>query len=221
MRSLLERYGEDKVLLVTLLRRAVALPMLELIATTPPWSDDVRLLAAVVLSPRSSRALGLRLVGSLAWRDLADVAASPRVAAAVKVRAEAILKDQLADLRLGEKITLAKIATLPVLVPLLGDSDPKVVEAGLINPRLREEDVLTLVRADLPSRTLLEGIVASPKWSERYGLRLAIAVHPRAPLALALGQLTALTPRDLARIASTAELSPLLQAAAARVAASR
>jgi hypothetical protein len=178
-------------------------------------------MASVVLSPRASRPLGLRLVGSLLWRDLADVAASPRVAAAVKVRADAILKDQLPDLRLGEKITLAKIATLPVLVPLLSDPDSKVVQAGLINPRLREEDVLTLLRADPPSRPLLEAVVASSKWGERYGLRLAIALHPRAPLALALGQLTALTPKDLARIAATPDLSPLLQAAATRVAASR
>jgi hypothetical protein len=221
MKDVLARYGADRVLLVSLLRRAVPLPTLELMASTPPWSDDQRLMASVVLSPRASRPLGLRLVGSLLWRDLADVAASPRVAAAVKIRAEAILKDQLVELRLGEKITLAKIATLPVLIPLLADPDPKVVEAGLINARLREEDVLTLVRADPPSRPLLEGVVASSKWGQRYGLRLAIAVHPRAPLALALGQLSALTPKDLARIAASADLSPLLQLAAARVAASR
>jgi len=221
MREVLERYSEDRVLLVSLLRRAVPLPALELMASTPPWSDEPRLLAAIVLSPRASRPLGLRLVGSLLWRDLADVAASPRVAAAVKIRAEAILKDQLADLRLGERITLAKIATLPVLVPLLADVDGKVVEAGLNNARLREEDVLTLLRADPPSRTLMEAVVASSKWRERYGLRLAIALHPRAPLALALGQLTTLTSKDLARIAETATLTPLLQAAALRVAQSR
>jgi hypothetical protein len=221
MREVLERYSGDRVLLVSLLRRAVPLPALELMASTSPWSDEPRLLAAIVLSPRASRPLGLRLVGSLLWRDLADVAASPRVAAAVKIRAEAILKDQLADLRLGERITLAKIATLPVLVLLLADVDGKVVEAGLNNARLREEDVLTLLRADPPSRTLMEAVVASSKWRERYGLRLAIALHPRAPLALALGQLTTLTSKDLARIAETAALTPLLQAAALRVAQSR
>jgi hypothetical protein len=221
MKEVLERCAGDRVLLVSLLRRAVPLPALEWMASSPPWSDDPRLLASIVLSPRASRPLGLRLVGSLLWRDLADVAASPRVAAAVKIRAEAILKDQLADLRLGEKITLARIATLPVLVMLLADAEAKVVAAGLNNPRLREEDVLTLVRADPPSRALLEGVVASSKWHERYGLRLAIALHPRAPLALALGQLTTLTAKDLARIAETAALTPLLQAAALRVAQSR
>jgi hypothetical protein len=221
MKDVLERHGRDKMLLVALLRRAVPLPFLELIASTPPWSDDHRLLASVVLSPRATRPLGLRLVGFLLWRDLADVAASPRVAMAVKIRAEAMLKDQLVELRLGEKITLAKIATPPVLMLLLADPDPKVVEAGLINPRLREEDLLTLVRAEAPSRPLLEGIVASSRWEDRYAIRLAIALHPRAPVALALGQLSALTTKDLARVAEAPGLTPIVQLAAARVVASR
>jgi hypothetical protein len=220
-REVLDRCGADKPLLIALLRRAVPLGFLELIASTQPWSDDHRLLAAVILSPRATRPLGLRLVGSLLWRDLADVAASPRVASAVRIRAEALLKDQVPDLRLGEKITLAKIATSPVLLPLLVDPDPKVVEAGLINRLLREEDLLTLVRAEEPSRPLLEGIVASSRWRERYALRLAIALAPRAPLALALGQLSALLPRDLRRVAETDALSPLVQAAAARLAETR
>ena len=221
MRDVLERCGHDHVLLVALLRRAVPLPFLELIASTPPWSEDHRLLASVVLSPRSTRPLGLRLVGSLQWRDLADVAAGPRVATAVKIRAEAMLKDQIMELRLGEKITLAKMATPPVLMLLLADPDPKVVEAALINPRLREEDLAQLVRADIPSRPLLEGIVASSRWVERYALRLAIALHPRAPVALALGQLSSLTTKDLARIAEAPGLTPVVQAAATRVASSR
>jgi hypothetical protein len=218
LRAVLERCGEDRPLLVALLRRAVPLPLLELIASRPPWSEDQRLLASVVLSPRSTRALGLKLVGSLLWRDLATVAASPRVAGAVRVRAEGLLKDQLADLRLGERITLAKIATPPVLMPLLADTDPKVIEAGLINARLREEDLLTLVRAELPNVVLLEGIVSSWRWRDRYALRLAIARQPRAPHALALGQLSRLLPADLRRIAEDRTLSPLVQAAAARVA---
>jgi hypothetical protein len=221
MKEVLERCGEDHVLLVALLRRAVPLPFLELVASTPPWSEDHRLLASVVLSPRATRPLGLRLVGSLQWHDLADVAASPRVAVAVKIRAEAMLKDQLLELRLGEKITLAKMATPPVLMLLLADPDAKVVEAALINARLREEDLLTLVRADIPSPPLLEGIVASSRWGDRYAIRLAIALHPRAPVALALGQLSALTTKDLARVAEAPGLTPLVQAAAARVAAAR
>jgi len=208
----------DRIVLTATLRRAVPARTLEVLAATPPWSEDQRLMGAVVLSPKVPRALALRLVGSLFWRDLADVAASPHVPAAAKVRAEALLLDTLADLRMGDRITLAKIATAPVLVQLLRDAEARVVEAGLINRRLREEDLVTAVRQDNVSRVLLESLSASPRWRDRYAIRLALILQPRTPLALALAQVTALLPRDLERVAADEGLAPLVQLAARRVA---
>jgi hypothetical protein len=221
VREALDAAPRDRLLLGAVLRRAVPLRSLEVLASTPPWSEDQRLMGAVVLSPRVSRALALRLVGSLFWRDLADVAASPRVAAAARVRAEALLLDQLADLRLGDRITLAKIATPPVLSQLLDDGDSRVVEACLINGRLREEDLVGALRKDTVTRALIEGIAASPRWRDRYALRLAIVLQPRSPLAVALAQVTALLPRDLERVAADEGLPPLVQLAARRVATER
>jgi hypothetical protein len=221
VREALAAAPSDRLLLAAVLRRAVPLATLEVLAATPPWSEDQRLLGSVVLSPRVSRALALRLVGSLFWRDLADVAASPRVAAAARVRAEALLLDAMTDLRLGDRITLAKIATPPVLARLLEDEDPRVVEAGLINARLREEDLVAAVRKDTVTRALIEGIAASPRWRDRYALRLAIVLQPRSPLAVALAQMTALQPRDLERVAADDGLLPLVQLAARRVATGR
>jgi hypothetical protein len=218
VREVLDAAPRDHMLLTAVLRRAVPLRCLETLAATPPWSEDQRLLGSVVLSPRVSRALALRLVGSLFWRDLADVAASPRVAAAARVRAEALLLDQMDDLRLGDRITLAKIATPPVLARLLEDGDPRVVEACLINGRLREEDLVGALRKDAVTRALIEGIAASSRWRDRYALRLAIVLQPRSPLAVALAQVTALLPRDLERVAADEALAPLLQLAARRVA---
>ena len=221
VREALDAASRDRILLAAVLRRAVPLRCLEVLATTPPWSEDQRLLGSVVLSPRVSRGLALRLVGTLFWRDLADVAASPRVAAAARVRAEALLLDHMADLRLGDRITLAKIATPPVLARLLEDADPRVVEAGLINGRLREEDLAGALRQDTVTRALIEGIAASSRWRDRYALRLAIVLQPRSPLAVALAQVTALLPRDLERVAADEGLAPLVQLAARRVATGR
>jgi hypothetical protein len=221
VREALDAAPRDRLLLNAVLRRAVPLGALEVLAATPPWSEDQRLMGSVVLSPRVSRALALRLVGSLFWRDLADVAASPRVAAAARVRAEALLLDYMADLRLGDRITLAKIATPPVLARLLEDVDPRVVEAALINARLREEDLVGAVRRDTVTRALIEGIAASSRWRDRYALRLAIVLQPRSPLAVALAQVTALLPRDLERVAADDGLLPLVQLAARRVATGR
>ena len=221
VRDTLDGAPPDRIVLAAVLRRPVPLRCLEVLATTPPWSEDQRLMGSVVLSPRVSRALSLKLVGSLFWRDLADVAASPRVTAAARVRAEALLLDHMGDLRLGDRITLAKIATPPVLARLLEDPDPRVVEAGLINGRLREEDLAGALRRDTATRALIEGIAASSRWRDRYALRLAIVLQPRSPLAVALAQVTALLPGDLERVAADEGLAPLVQLTARRVATGR
>lgn len=214
VRNLLAGAAPDEGVLMALLRRALPVRFLEQVATTPPWSERPMVLARVVQSPRAPRGLCLRLVSSLFWRDLAEVAGSPTVHGAVRVRAEASLRDMLGELRLGERITLARIATPRVLVPLLGDADPRVVEATLLNPRLREEDLVTALRRDDASRVLVEAAVASPRWSERYAVRLSVVLQPKTPLPLALLQLSSLLKSDLIRVARTPGLRPLVQAAA-------
>jgi len=218
VREVLARPALDEVVMLAVLRRAVPARFLELVAVTPPWSERPRLLGGVVLNPRTPRVLALRLLPSLFWSDLAEVAASPRLPKGVRGRAEAILQDQLPDMRLGEKVTLAKMATTPVLVRLLAETEPKIARSCLINPRLREEDLVTAVRQETASPALLEAAAASPRWGERYGVRLALVLQPRTPLGVALAQLTSLLDRDLERVGSSAGLRPLVQAAALRLA---
>jgi hypothetical protein len=221
LREVLSRHDPDEVVMLGLLRRAVPVRLLELVPATPPWSERPRLLGGVALNPKTPRILALRLLPSLFWHDLADVAASPRLPAGLRGRAEAILQEQLPDMRLGEKITLAKIATPPVLARLLTEADRKIADASLINPRLREQDLLAALRQDTASRALLEAAAASSRWGERYAVRLALVLQPRAPLGVALAQLTSLLERDLERVGGSAGLKPLLQMAALRLAESR
>jgi hypothetical protein len=217
LREFLGRAELDESLLVALLRRAVPPRLLELLAATAPWSERPTVLGGVVLNPRAPRPLALRLLASLYWRDLAEAASSARVQNAVRVRAEAMLKEQLPELRLGDRIALARVATPPVLAPLLADADAKVVQVALDNPRLREEDLRLALRAVAVSRTLIEQAAASTRWREAYGVRLELVIQPSTPLAIALAQVSSLVPRDLRRVAGTAGLAPLVQAAALRV----
>jgi hypothetical protein len=214
VRVLLAEHQPDDSVLASLLRRALPIRFLEQVARTPPWSERPIVLGRVVLNPRAPRGLSLRLVSSLLWRDLAEVSASPTVPGAVRVRAEANLRDLLPELRLGERITLGRIATPVVLTPLLSDRDARVLEAALVNPRLREEDLVTALRRDTASHALAEAAAASPRWKERYAVRLALALQPRTPLPLALLQLSSLLKPDLIRVARTRGLRPLVQAAA-------
>jgi hypothetical protein len=214
VRALLAEHQPEENVLASLLRRALPVRFLEQVASTPPWSERPLVLARVVLNPRAPRSLSLRLVSSLYWRDLAEVSASPTVPGAVRVRAEANLRELLPDLRLGERITLGKIATPLVLTLLLSDPDARVLEAALLNPRLREEDLVTALRRDTVSRALTEVAAASARWKERYAVRLALALQPRTPLPLALLQLSSLLKADLIRVARTEGQKPLVQAAA-------
>jgi hypothetical protein len=174
-------------------------------------------LARVVLNPRTPHALSLRLVSSLFWRDLAEVAATPALAAAVRVRAESLLKDELRDMRLGDRVALARIATPAVLSPLLADPDRRVAEAALLNPRLREEDLATALRREDVSAALVEAATSSARWSANYAVRLTLVLQARTPLPVALLLISSLLPRDLRRVATESSLRPLLRAAARTV----
>jgi hypothetical protein len=219
LRAALAASRLDGPAMISLLRRAVPIRFLEVVSATAPFSEDARVLAAVVLNPRVPRHLALRLVPSLFWRDLADVAIGPRVPGPVRVRAEAVLKERLPELRVGEKVTLGRIATPALLAGLLADPEPKVIRACLENPRLREDDLVTAVRQEAPPRALLEGAPEAWRWRDSYAVRLAIVVQPRTPLGVALAQLSSLLPADLVRVAETPGLLPLVQMAAQKLAA--
>jgi hypothetical protein len=215
-REVLARAADEQVL-SSALRRAVPAAFLEEVAATRPWSERPRVLARVVLSPRAPQALSLRLVSSLYWRDLAEVAATSRLPAAVRSRAESLLRDGLGDMRLGDRVTLARLATPALLSALLADSDRQVTESTLLNPRLREEDLVAALRREDARAVLVEAAVSSSRWATNYAVRLALVLQPRTPLSLALQQISSLVPRDLRRVAEEPGLRPLVRAAALEV----
>ena len=207
----------DEALLAAVLRRAVPLAFLEAAAGVSPWAERPRVLARVVLNPRTPQALAQKLVGSLYWHDLAEAAATPRLAAAVRARAESLLKDGLADMRLGDRITLARLATPPLLPSLLADTEPRVAEAALLNARLREEDLVSALRRVDVRPALVAASAESSRWQPSYAEKLALVLQPKTPLPVALPRLLALVPRDLSRVASDAALHPLVRAAASGI----
>jgi hypothetical protein len=219
-REVLSRAPDEQVL-ASALRRAVPVAFLEEVASTRPWSERPRVLARVVLSPRAPQALSLRLVSGLYWRDLAEVASTPRVPAAVRSRAESLLRDSLGEMRLGDRVTLARLATPALLPALLADSERQVTESALLNPRLREEDLVVALRREDVRTVLVVAAVSSSRWAANYAVRLALVLQPRTPLPLALQQISSLVPRDLRRVAEESGLRPLVRAAAREVLAAR
>jgi hypothetical protein len=213
----IEEHQPSENLLIALLRRPASPKLLRHLAETEPWLRQPRVLAAVTLNSRVERPLALRLLPALGWHDLALVAAGPWVQSAVRQRAEALLLDGLRDLRLGERIALARLATPRVLASLLLDADAKVVRAALLNPRLRESDLGVAIGRDLAPRVLFEEAVASHRWQDVYSIRLALVLQPRVPLSLVLALISGLVKRDLRRVLAKDELAPLVHAVAQRL----
>jgi hypothetical protein len=127
------------------------------------------------------------------------------------------VRDALPQMRLGDKVTLARVATPPVLAELLADPDAHVLEAALTNPRLREQDLVNALRREDVPKALLEQTFQSARWARSYSVRLALLLQPRTPLPLALLQITSLVPRDLRRIAEDGRLHPLVRSSARAV----
>ena len=78
------------------------------------------------------------------------------------MRAEAQLLDLVPDLRLGDKITLARVAVGKVAGRLLADADARVVLPALLNPRLRESQLVAAIRDETAGRALLEVVAITP-----------------------------------------------------------
>lgn len=216
LRAFLDVWGGDQKLLLALLRQTWPARVLEVFAATRPYCDDRAVAGALAGHVRTPPHVAVRLLPALAWPQLARIAGEPWLSGAVRVRAEGLLLERFEDLRLGERIALARLATRPVLRRLLCDTDARVLAPALFNPRLGEEALCTQLRAPEATRLLCECVAACPRWRASYAVRFALVLQPRTPLALALAQLTSLVPADLRRVATARNLAPLVVAGAER-----
>jgi len=171
---------------------------------------------SLALHPKTPRPLGMSLVSSLRWGDLARVAATCRLPIALRTAAEKILLLRLPELALGERVSLGRIATPSVIRGLRADNSPLVVRALLENASLRFEEALFMAaRADAPS-ALLGVLAESKRFARRHELRLALAAHPCTPPVVALRLIAGLEQRGLATLAASDAAPVLVRVAAER-----
>jgi hypothetical protein len=110
----------------------------------------------------------------------------PGVAADLKHAADDLLVTRLASITLGERLTLARRASGTVAAALLLDSEERVWQTALENPRLTPGPVIrSLRRANVPSR-LVEALCRHSKWSPRPEIRMALLRNEKTPMGRAL-----------------------------------
>ena len=215
LRAWLFQVGADEIVLLSLLRLNVPPQLLSMVAGERAWRERPRILGAVAQNPRTPVRLALALLGQLPWGELAAVAGSLRVAIPLRSRAEALLRDQLADMRAGDRIAFARRATPALLPVILRDADRRVLDSALDNPRLQPAILAAAIGAERAQRAFFEAVARS-RWLDDYRVRLALVRQPRTPLALALAQMMALTDRDLKDLVQSSS-GPLIGRVAGRI----
>jgi hypothetical protein len=206
--ALLENPHLDETHLCQLLERK-DLPgtLLQALARRKEWMARYRVKRRVALHVHTPRLLALRLARELYLMDLVQLSLLPTAPAEVKRLAEEIILARLAQLPLGQKITLARRGSARVAGGLLVEGHPQVVRVALDNAFLTEAQVLrALARQKLPA-PVVSAIANHSKWSSFYSVRVALVRHPLAPLGRLLSFLPELTLRDLEEMSDPGTLS--------------
>jgi len=162
----------------------------------------------------------VKLVHYLHWPDLVRLSIDVKVPAQVRRAIDTQLLLRLDKLSRGEKIAAAKRCSAALIREFLFDPDERVFAALLINQRLREEDLLLFTDSETASPEKLLLLASDTKWSYRYAIRRALALHPSTPRAAAASQLRYLSRRDLRYIHGNPATSTYLRRCIERLAPS-
>jgi hypothetical protein len=118
----------------------------------------------------------------------------------------------LRQVTLGKRRALARCASGELLKKLLVDPDPVVVGNLLNNQHTTEATVLAICSHRPTIAAALEAVLASPKWSLRYRVRLALVRNPALPSRLGRNLLVCLNQADLLEVRADAAVSIGLRA---------
>lgn len=211
-----DQLNEEHVLLL-LKDPGLAADLLERISRAARFFKRGQIRAALCLHAKFPRVRGLEMVRYLGWRDMLRVSVRPSVHPQVRVVADQLLAERIPDLTVGERVALARMASRAVLRSLRTDTDPRVIEALLLNARCTEEDVAFMAVSSDTQPQILSVIARSRKWRARHSVRANLVKNRRLPLPLALGILPELAKGEVMAVARQQELPKLLRATALRM----
>ena len=152
--------------------------------------------------PHTPRTDALRLLRDLYLMDLVQFSISPEVRPDLKRKAEDQVIAKMAQLPLGQKITLARRSPARIAGSLLADGQPMVVKATLSNPNLTEAQVLRVLAKEKLAPVVAQSIAQHEKWSHVYNVRIALLRQPSTTLATVLAFLPDLAVSDLRELAA-------------------
>jgi hypothetical protein len=196
--ALLDNPALDETQLCLLLdRKDLPGEVLEEVGKRKHLLKNYRVKRALAFHPHTPRLMSLRLTRDLYLMDLAQLALTVGALPELKRIAEGQLLARLAQLPLGQKITLARRGPARVAGALLAEGHPQILSVVLDNAYLTEAQVLKALAREKLSPAVAHAIAQHRRWSCVYNVRLALIRTPGTTLSTILSYLPELNATDL------------------------
>jgi hypothetical protein len=121
------------------------------------------------------------------------------------------------QMTVGERIKLALRGNREARLLLLRDPNRLIRRFVLQNPRIGDEEILTVAKSRTAEDELLRMVAANREWTKNYQVRLALVTNPKTPLVLALRFLASLHEGDVRLLAKSKNVSGTVAAQAKRI----
>ena len=127
-------------------------------------------------------------------------------------------KYQLAQVMgVPDKIKIAQTGDKEWRMILIRDSNKLVSGTVIKNPRITEQEVLTISKSSIQNDEILRVICTNKEWIKNYQIRKALVENNKTPLPSALRFLATLTDKDLAHLAKSKSISSVLSTQARKL----
>ncbi|MBV8052283.1 MAG: hypothetical protein JOZ80_13915 [Acidobacteriaceae bacterium] len=190
-------------LALALLQRNDTLPeIIEEFSKNSALVSNRKVKLAIVAHPKTPRYISISLLRQLFTFDLMKVALTPATAGDIKAAAEEALIKRLESLSSGERMSLARRASVRVAGALLHDQESRVVRTALENPHLTEAVIIKRLLSPRSMAALVHAVCEHPKWSLRREIRIALLRDEKTPIEFL---------KEFAQSFSRSQLSELLQ----------
>ncbi len=140
-----------------------------------------KLILALVKNPATPGNITRSLLSRLRLFELVDLCFIPGGTPDQRLAAERVIIQRLPTTPLGNKLTLARRATAGVVAELLKEGDPRLLDACLNSPRLREAAIFQFLTGPRATAETISQIARHSRWNQRPNLRLAILKNRYTP----------------------------------------
>lgn len=177
-----------------------------------PVASRYSVRVAIVGHRSTPQGHAMKFVHHLKWHDLLRLSTEVRLSAAIRRAIEEQMKIRMPKVTLGEKRAAAKFCSIEIARVLFRESDDRVLDGLLNNPRVTEQLVLQLIERNELDGEHLARLTSHPRWHRRYAIRRSVARSEAAPRAVAAAQLPHLTRADLREMKRSPSTSRYLHA---------